>query len=92
MREDNTDEVVAGAEEDQLEEAENALQSDDKEQHTGTPRTIAASKILKANLACQCHLSTVFSVWCAFFENIFAQKGDYIRVTFCQMFFHSEKY
>ena len=67
LREDNTDEVVAGADEDQLEEAENALQSDDKEQHTGTPRTITASKILKANLACQCRLSIVFSVWCAFF-------------------------
>ena len=92
LREDNTDEVVAGAEEDQLEEAENALQSDDKEQQTGTPRTITASKILKANLACQYRLSIVFSVWCAFFENIFGQKGNYITVTFCQMFFHSEKY
>ena len=92
LREDNTDEVVAGAEEDQLEEAENALQSADKEQHTGTPRTITASKILKANLACQCHLSIVFSVWCAFFKKCFGQKGDYITVTFCQMFFHNENY
>lgn len=92
LREDNTDEVVAGAYEDRLEETKNALQSDDKEQHTGTPRIITASKILKANLACQCHLSIVFSVWCAFFENVFGQKGNHITVTFCQMFFHSEKY
>ena len=92
LREDNTDEVVAGAYEDRLEETKNALQSDDKEQHTGTPRTITASKILKANLACQCHLSIVFSVWCAFFENVFGQKGNHVTVTFCQMFFHSEKY
>ena len=84
LREDNTDEVVAGA--------ENAPQSDDKEQHTRTPRTITAFRILKANLARQCRLSIVFSVCCAFFENIFGQKGNCITVTFCQVFFHSEKY
>lgn len=81
LREDNTGEVVAAAQEDQLEEAGNALPSVDNEQHTGTPRTITASKILKANLACQCSLFSVFSMWCAFFKSsdIFLAETNLIQ-------------
>ena len=89
LREDNTDEVVAGADEDQLEEAENALQSDDKEQHTGTPRTITASKILKANLACQCLLSIVYCIFHVVFHflKIFlAKRAITLQLHFAECF------
>ena len=43
----------------QQEEAVNTVQVEETVQPTGTVRSITASKILRANLACECHLNTL---------------------------------
>ena len=50
--EDLKEDELTETSDDQQQEAENTVLSDDNAQHTGTARTITASKILKANLAC----------------------------------------
>lgn len=64
MTEDSMKEFSNGTEndisegtQDLQEEAVNTVQVEETLQPTGTVRSITASKILRANLACECHLN-----------------------------------